>query len=440
MSSSNELKATLDPTQTPANENGTSKNLILPQSLPENTSKSITHDPSIPSVSTSAVLGESSTMPERTPQCAGFDFNTASSSSSKEDTLLSSLLSSYATMGFQATNLSLAIDQINKMRQWRLSHQPFNPALEDESLRDLSIREKIRARIFLAFTSNQISSGQREVIRYLVQHKMVDVVVTTAGGVEEDLIKCLQPTFIGDFKYDGKALRKKGLNRIGNLIVPYENYRQFGDWLGPILHKMHDEQDAAWNQWRDTPRDGKNDDVSPPAVWTPSTVIARLGKEINNEDSVLYWAQKNGIPIFCPALTDGSIGDALYFHSYNRPSFHLDIATDVRRINDLALRSHATGMIILGGGVAKHHTCNANIMRNGADWSVYVTTAQEFDGSDAGAAPDEAVSWGTIGVGASPVKVCADASLVFPLIVSETFGKDVEEWRRSVEGCVCWIG
>ena len=45
----------------------------------------------------------------------------------------------------------------------------------------------------------------------------------------------------------------------------------------------------------------------------------------------------------------------------------------------------------------------------------------EFDGSDSGASPDEAVSWGKIKVDATPVKVCADASLVFPLLVSQTF-------------------
>lgn len=32
--------------------------------------------------------------------------------------------------------------------------------------------------------------------------------------------------------------------------------------------------------------------------------------------------------------------------------------------------------IILGGGVIKHHTCNANLMRNGADFSVYINTGQ----------------------------------------------------------------
>ena len=83
-----------------------------------------------------------------------------------------------------------------------------------------------------------------------------------------------------------------------------------------------------------------------------------------------------------------------------------------------------TGMIILGGGVIKHHICNANLMRNGADFSVYINTAQEFDGSDSGARPDEAVSWGKIKVGAQSTKVYAEISLVFPVIVAETFARN----------------
>lgn len=82
-------------------------------------------------------------------------------------------------------------------------------------------------------------------------------------------------------------------------------------------------------------------------------------------------------------------------------------------------------MIILGGGLPKHHICNANLMRNGADFAVYINTAQEFDGSDSGAKPDEAVSWGKITPEAKPVKVHADATLVFPLLVSQTFAEEV---------------
>jgi deoxyhypusine synthase len=46
----------------------------------------------------------------------------------------------------------------------------------------------------------------------------------------------------------------------------------------------------------------------------------------------------------------------------------IDILDDLRRINRLAMFSINTGMIILGGGVIKHHICNANLMRNGADF------------------------------------------------------------------------
>lgn len=81
-------------------------------------------------------------------------------------------------------------------------------------------------------------------------------------------------------------------------------------------------------------------------------MIARLGKEIQHEDSIYYWAWKNGIPVYSPALTDGSIGDMIYFHTYKRPGLVLDLVADIRAMNDEAIKAapRKTGMIILGGG------------------------------------------------------------------------------------------
>ena len=225
--------------------------------------------------------------------------------------------------------------------------------------------------------------------------------MATAGGVEEDLIKCLAPTYLGTFTAPGAGLRAKGLNRIGNLLVPNSNYCSFEDWLLPILDKMLEEQEAAKRKAMETGNEEHE------LHWTPSRVIERLGREINHEDSVLYWAARNNIPIFCPALTDGSLGDMLYFHTYKSSPqrLRIDIIDDVRRINTMSVRAKRAGMIILGGGVIKHHIANACLMRNGAEHAVYVNTGQEFDGSDAGARPDEAVSWGKIKSDASSVKV-----------------------------------
>ncbi|XP_056692380.1 deoxyhypusine synthase isoform X2 [Spinacia oleracea] len=244
---------------------------------------------------------------------------------------------------------------------------------------------------------------------------MVDVVVTTTGGVEEDLIKCLAPTFKGDFSLPGAQLRSKGLNRIGNLLVPNDNYCKFEDWIVPIFDKMLEEQNTE------------------KITWTPSKLIARLGKEINDKSSYLFWAYKNNIPVFCPGLTDGSLGDMLYFHSIRNPGLIVDVVQDIRAMNGEAVHAspRKTGMIILGGGLPKHHICNANMMRNGADYAVFINTAQEYDGSDSGARPDEAVSWGKIRGSAKTVKVHCDATIAFPLLVAETFAAKREREANS---------
>jgi deoxyhypusine synthase len=147
---------------------------------------------------------------------------------------------------------------------------------EDESEEYVSadVRSQTRCNIFLGYTSNLISSGLREVILHLVKHNHVAAIVTTAGGIEEDIIKCLGKTYLADFNMDGAELRKKGMNRIGNLIIPNDNYCKFEDWLTPILNAMLAEQKENAK------------------VWTPSSFIRRLGKEVNNEQSVYFWAYK----------------------------------------------------------------------------------------------------------------------------------------------------
>ena len=137
--------------------------------------------------------------------------------------------------------------------------------------------------------------------------------------------------------FKGLNCVKKGLNRIGNLIMPNENYCTFEEWLNPILDEMHERQE------RDNVR------------WSPSSMIKLMGERINNPESIYYWAARNNIPVFCPAITDGAIGDVLFFHSYRKEGLVLDLVSDIRALNGEALRAAASGLVILGGGVVKHH-------------------------------------------------------------------------------------
>ena len=303
----------------------------------------------------------------------GYDFNNGID--------YNKILSSYASTGFQASQFLKAIEIITQMR-------------------------KENCTIYLGYTSNMVTSGLRDIFRYLAEHKMIDIIVTTAGGVEEDIIKCLDPFILGRFDADGKDLREKGINRTGNIFVPNSRYCDFEKFLVPLLEKMFEEQEKT-NQ-----------------IITPSTFISRLGKEINNKESIYYWTQKNNIPVFCPALTDGSIGDMIYFFTYKHPTFKVDIVQDVRKLNDITLEAKKTGLIILGAGLVKHHILNTNMLRNGCDYAVYINTSQEYDGSDAGARPEEAISWGKILPDSQHVKVFGDATILFPLIVAQTFAKE----------------
>lgn len=180
------------------------------------------------------------------------------------------------------------MDEIRQLLAWRLSDEPAAPCAEgivegsdeDSEIRDPAERAKVKATIFLGCTSNLISAGTRETvcaaasggrgdepglrrctqhlhaprpaqIRYLVQNKRVSCLVTTAGGIEEDLMKCLAPHYLGStagvegFNLKGSELRKKGINRIGNLLVPNKNYCLFEDWLTPLLDTLLEEQKAT---------------------------------------------------------------------------------------------------------------------------------------------------------------------------------------------------
>ncbi|KAK5971045.1 putative deoxyhypusine synthase, partial [Trichostrongylus colubriformis] len=147
------------------------------------------------SVAQGAVLVKSCEVPRDAPVIRGYDFN--------DGVDFSKLMASYLSTGFQATHLAKAIKEVNAMLDEREISEGNNP----EKFFPYPLERRIpHCTIFLGYTSNLVSSGLREIFRFVVQHDLVDCVVTSAGGVEEDLIKCLLPSYLGDFRMDGTTL------------------------------------------------------------------------------------------------------------------------------------------------------------------------------------------------------------------------------------------
>lgn len=280
------------------------------------------------------------------------------------------LLDSFQTIGLQATNLGKAINIVNEM-------------IETNS------------KIMLVFTGNAISSGLREIITFLVKNNLVHYVITSGSGVEEDAIKCLGDFKIGDFNIPGRFLFEHGVGRIGNILVPNSRYLKYEQFLNPLLKEYSKK------------------------TISPTTLTKKIGSKLD-DTSYLYWAYKKNIPVHSPTLFDGSTGDLMYFFK-QKNEFFLDVTEDQKMLMNELLQEEDVSAIILGGGVPKHYALNANILREGLQRAVYLTTAQEFTGSDSGGNEEEAKSWAKISLKSSHVKVVSDFSLTFPLLISATF-------------------
>ena len=245
---------------------------------------------------------------------------------------------------------------------------------------------------FLSFTANLVATGLRGIFRDFLKKKMFDVVITTCGTLDHDLARSFKEYYHGSFYASDEELHQKGICRLGNVFVPNESYgiiieKKMKEFLESLDKKEFSTYELCWE----------------------------LGKFIGKEDSLLYWAYKNKIPMIVPGITDGAVGYQIWQHSQTN-EIKIDLLKDEQLLSDLVWNAKKSGALIIGGGISKHHVIWWNQFKNGLDYVVYVSTAIESDGSLSGARPREAVSWGKINEKAKKVFIQADATIVLPLI------------------------
>jgi len=250
---------------------------------------------------------------------------------------------------------------------------------------------------FLSFTGNLVATGTRGVFRELVKRKFVDVIVTTCGTLDHDIARSWEKYYKGSFQMDDAKLRNKGINRLGNVLVPNESY-------GIIIEKKM--QVLLQSLWKEGMKEVSS-----------SQLCKEIGKRICNESSILYWAAKNNIPVYVPGISDGAVGYQLWLFSQDH-DFKINLLRDSGELNDIVFTAKKTGALLVGGGISKHHTLWWNQFRDGLNYAVYISTADEWDGSLSGARPREAVSWGKINEKAKRIMIEGDASLILPIMVS----------------------
>jgi deoxyhypusine synthase len=254
-----------------------------------------------------------------------------------------------------------------------------------------------RAKIYLTFTSNMVTSGLRGLFAQIIGLGLVDVVVTTTGGVEEDIMKALGEDFlIGQYKSDDVKLHEKGMNRVGNLLITNESYAKFEDYMLPTLGKIYEKERRI----------------------SASGLLREIGLLLDDQDSILHQAARKRVPVFCPTIADGSLGFHLFMFQQDHPDFTVDVIRDYSNLLASSSYDDKKGVIILGGGVSKHHAIFGILLNGGSDYAVYLTTSHEHSGSMGGATTSESKTWGKVKVDANEVTVTGDVSITFPMVIS----------------------
>jgi len=249
---------------------------------------------------------------------------------------------------------------------------------------------------FLSFPACLVATGIRGVFKEMLKREWFDLVITTCGTLDHDLARTWGDYYQGSFQLNDEDVKKKGFSRLGNVLVPDKVYaQQVEKEIQRFLSEIYED---------------KKELATYELVW-------EFGKRLGTQDSIIYWATKNKIPIIIPGITDGMIGYQLWMFSQGK-NFKIDVLKDEQLLNDRVWEAEKTGALIVGGGISKHHTIWWNQFKGGLDYAVYLTTAIEEDGSLSGARPREAVSWGQIKENAEKVSIFGEASSILPLIVS----------------------
>jgi len=250
---------------------------------------------------------------------------------------------------------------------------------------------------FLSFVGAITSTGLRGVIKDMIKKKWFDVVITTCGALDHDIARHFSNYNQGSFTMDDAELTKQNIHRLGNVLVPMESY-------GPIIEEKM--QSFLEEEYAKGTREMSTEDI-----------CRMIGSHLG-EDSFLYWAYKNDVKVVVPGIVDGAVGSQIWMFSQKHADFKLNIIKDSDTLAGLIFKAKKSGALMLGGGISKHHTLWWNQYRSGLDFAVYITTAQEFDGSLSGALVREAISWGKVAQNAKQTTIHAEITTVLPFLYS----------------------
>ena len=272
--------------------------------------------------------------------------------------------------------------------------------------------------IFLTIAGSTSAAGCMKVYSDLVKYNMVDAVIATGASIiDMDFFEALGfKHYQGDQFQDDKILRENYIDRIYDTYIDEEQLQACDKTICEIANKL------------------------PPKAYTSREFIKEIGKYLKTnskkKNSLIELAYDHNVPIFCPAFTDSSAGFGLVMHQEQNPSKHITIDSikEFRELTEIKLKSKASGLLMVGGGVTKNFVQDtvvcAELLGKKVDmhkYAIQITVADTRDGACSSSTLKEASSWGKVDTSKEQM-VFAEATSVLPLIASDAYHR--QNWKN----------
>jgi deoxyhypusine synthase len=265
--------------------------------------------------------------------------------------------------------------------------------------------------ICMGLAGAMVPAGMRSIIAYLIENRFIDVLVSTGANLFHDLHESLGGThYKGSHLADDNELFKHGVDRIYDVFAQEKEFRKTDMFVADFADKL--EKDC----------------------YPSREFLHLLGKKLaesGGKKSILTSAYKHGVPIYCPAIADSSIGIGLAVgRRLGKKRIQIDTIADVEETTDIVIKSKGTGVIYLGGGVPKNFIQQTEITSSilgvdigGHEYAIQITTDSPHWGGLSGCTFEEAQSWGKIAEKAKKAIAFCDITIGLPIVVHALVNK-----------------
>jgi deoxyhypusine synthase len=260
--------------------------------------------------------------------------------------------------------------------------------------------------IFLGVAGALSAGGLRLAIAHLIANRHVDCVVSTGANLYHDLHETRgRRHYLGSPHADNVALQEDHIDRVYDTFVSEDEFIDNDIWIADFAETLERRP------------------------YTTREFLYRLGGHLweqTNAEGILTAAYRAGVPIFCPAIADSSIGMGLSQARHRTSGAGMiDVIGDIIESANIVIRRRETASVVLGGGTPKNFINQAGVQAEfyspgigGHRYALQIVTDVPHFGGASGSTLEEAQSWGKVAADADQVTVNADATIALPLLAT----------------------